>query len=157
MGERGPAPKRESQRRRTNKPERPVTKAKGAATVRIPAADPKWHPAAKRFYNAAKMSGQSVFYEPSDWNLLWLTCESISRDLKPQAIGVSEVTGKAVMAVIPMKGASLAAYLKASAVLLLTEGDRRRAGVELERPIPEPEGNPGDVVSLADYAARLTG
>jgi hypothetical protein len=56
-----------------------------------------------------------------------------SRDLNPQVVGITD-SGKVVTSVIPLKGASLSAYLRAMNVLLVTEGDRRRLQVELERP-----------------------
>lgn len=145
-------PKRAAQRRRTNKPKTATTKGAGAKQVPIPRADPKWHPFAKRFYASLQKSGQAKFYEPSDWQLAWLTAESLSRDLKPQVIGISEQTGKPVFASVPLKGASLAAYLKAFNALLLTEGDRRRLGIELERPGNEQDAS--DVPRLDDYRAR---
>jgi hypothetical protein len=156
MGVRGPVPKRESQRRRTNKKSKPK-RSVGAAKVAIPKVDAKWHPAAKSWFNSLAKSGQSKFYEPSDWSMAWLIAESISRDLKPQVVGIVEETGEAVFAVIPMKGASLAAYLKAMAALLVTEGDRRRAGLELERPNPAKPGADKGVSNLADYRSRLAG
>lgn len=178
MGARGPIPKREDQRRRRNKPaSKTATVKKKAAPARrkssstsirttsavtrsaIPKADPKWHVAAKRFYAALEKSGQSTFYEPSDWAIAWLIAESISRDLKPQVVGVVEETGEPVFAIIPLKGASLAAYLKAMTALLATEGDRRRAGLELERAAAGANDRPaaGDVPRLDDYRDRLTG
>ena len=59
-------------------------------------------------------------------------CESISRDLEEQVVGITE-SGDVVRAHIPMKGASLSAYLKAFTALMLTEGDRRKARLEIER------------------------
>lgn len=156
MGTRGPVPKRTDQRRRVNKPTKPTAKAAGAKSVTIPRPDPGWHPAAKRFYAALQKSGQAKFYEPSDWQLAWLTSESLSRDLKPQVIGINETTGKPVFAIVPLKGASLAAYLKAFNALLVTEGDRRRLGIELERS-GATQPDTGDVPSLDDYRKRLTG
>jgi hypothetical protein len=38
-----------------------------------------------------------------------------------------------VRANLPMKGASMAAYLKGFAALGMTEGDRRRMGIEIHR------------------------
>lgn len=134
-GRGGPPPKRSSQRRRQNKPAGgEIDRAPGAAEVPVPKANSKWHPVAKRWFESLAASGQSVFYEPSDWATAELIAESMSRDLKPQVVGVNEDTGEPVMAVIPLKGASLAGYLKAFAALLVTEGDRRRARIELERP-----------------------
>lgn len=134
MGSRGPVPKRSSQRRRQNKDSEPQSALSGArSAVEQPPADKKWHATARAWYEALGTSGQSVFYEASDWATAYLLAESMSRDLKPQVVGVSEETGEPVMAVIPLKGASLAAYLKGFSVLLVTEGDRRRARLELER------------------------
>lgn len=141
----GPPPKRSDQRRRRNKPETPIDKAPGAAEVPKPTANLKWHPIAKRWFEALAASGQAVFYEPSDWATAELIAESMSRDLKPQVVGMSETVrtdpesglsytvAEPVMAAIPLKGASLAGYLKAFTSLLATEGDRRRARLELER------------------------
>lgn len=131
MGERGPLPKRSSQRRRRNAPERPITKGRGADEVPVPKGNSKWHPVAKRWFNSLAASGQAAYFEPSDWATAELVAESISRDLRPQPIGVTEA-GQPVMAELPIKGASLAAYLKAMTNLLTTEGDRRRAGLELD-------------------------
>jgi hypothetical protein len=157
IGDRGPVPKRSTARRRTNTPKTKTTKAPAAAKVAIPKVDAKWHPAAKSWYLSLGKSGQHKFYEPSDWALAWLLAESISRDLKPQIVGIVEETGDPVFAVIPMKGASLAAYLKAMSALLVTEGDRRRASIELERPrLNPPAENRDDVPRLSDYRDRLT-
>lgn len=156
MGTRGPAPKRSTQRRRTNKPATPTRKAPGAAEVTVPKANPKWHAIAKRWFDALGKSGQSKFYEPSDWATAELIAESISRDLKPQVVGVTG-EGEAQFAQIPLKGASLAAYLKAMSSLLVTEGDRRRVSLELERPVPPPagEGDAHVVSELDEYRNRL--
>lgn len=159
MGERGPVPKPSSQRRRRNKTPAKKTINSTRSSVEPPAAEASWHPAARAWFDALKDSGQSAFYEPSDWATAHLIAESISRDLKPQVVGINEETGKPVMATIPMKGASLSAYLKAMTSLLVTEGDRRRAGLELERQhlIPDTGEEPTDVTNIEDYRARLGG
>jgi hypothetical protein len=133
MGAHGPIPKRSDQRRRRNSAARPITKLPAARTVVIPEADSAWHPLAKAWFASLTQSGQSAFYEPSDWGLAVLVAESMSRDLNPQVVGITD-SGKVVTDVIPLKGASLSAYVRAMAVLLVTEGDRRRLQVELERP-----------------------
>lgn len=149
----GPVPKRSDQRRRRNKPEVPIDKAAGASEVEVPAANSKWHPVAKRWYESLAESGQSAFYQPSDWATAYLVAESMSRDLKPQFVAVNEVTGEEIVKALPLKGASLSAYLKAFGTLLVTEGDRRRARVELERGGSESGGE--EVASLDDYRRRL--
>lgn len=149
----GPVPKRSEQRRRRNEPEIPIDTAPAAADVTIPAAAEDWHPIATMWFESLGTSGQRVFYEPSDWAVAYLIAESISRDLKPQVVGITPESGEPVFAIIPMKGASLAAYLKAMTALLVTEGDRRRASVELQKPAPvdaDEEAADATVLHLAD-------
>lgn len=155
MGARGPAPKRSDQRRRQNKPEVPVTEAQGAAEVEVPEVNSQWHPAAKRWFESLADSGQSRFYEPSDWATAYLLTESISRELKPQVVGTTD-DGEVIKQHVPPKGASLAAWLKGMTALLVTEGDRRRAAVELQRPEPD-EGEAADVSHIEDARRRLHG
>lgn len=156
MGSRGPVPKRSDQRHgHRSKAERAaVDQAPAAAEVKVPPVSEEWHPLARAWYESLGRSGQRVFYEPSDWATARLIAESLSRDLKPQPVGVDKETGEAVMAVIPLKGASLAAYLKAMASLLVTEADRRRASIELQRPEPSGEGA-SDVAWIDDARRRL--
>jgi hypothetical protein len=102
---------------------------------RLPAND-EWHEIAIYWYEALEKSGQTIFFQPSDWATAYLICESLSRDLNPQFVGmrqVGESEQEAMYEIIPLKGASLAAYLKAFGSLMVTEGDRRRLGAELER------------------------
>ena len=138
MAEHGPIPKRKGERRRRNKPDTPQDTVAASGPVKIPPANSKWHPVAKRIYESLELSGQSKFYEPSDWAAAYLLAESLSRDLKPQVVGEDVLTGRAFRADKPLNGASLAAYLKAFAALGVTEGDRRRMGVEIDRKPPEP-------------------
>lgn len=100
--------------------------------VEIPVADEDWHPVAVQWYESLPYSGQALFYEPSDWSTAYLIAESISRDLQPQVVGITD-SGQVVKETIPMKGASLSAYLKAMTALMVTEGDRRRSRLEIER------------------------
>ncbi len=156
MGSRGPTPKRSAERRRRNKESKP-TKGTAAPKTRKPPADKDWHPIAKRWYDSLAKSGQSEFYEPSDWAMAQIIAESISRDLEPQVVAVPEKTGQPVFEKVPMKGASLSAYLKAMNALMVSEGDRRRAGIELERAGAAEEEAPAGVVALDEYRRELTG
>lgn len=149
----GPPPKREAQRRRANKPVVPVETAAGAAKVEVLPANSKWHPIAKRLFESLGKSGQSVFYEPSDWAIAYLVAESISRELEPQMVGHT-VDGRPVMAAVPVKGAALTAWLRAMTVLMATEGDRRRLRLELAR-VGAPEEAGPDVSELTEYRRRL--
>jgi len=151
----GPVPKRSDQRRRRNAPQTPVDTAEASTEVTIPDADEAWHPVALQWYLSLGDSGQSVFYEPSDWAVAFLIAESISRDLQPQFVGITE-QGEVVRERIPMKGASLSAYLRAMTVLLATEGDRRRARLELQRASETDADEDAAVAALDDYRRRLS-
>lgn len=155
MGTRGPVPKRSEARRRTNEPETPIDRAPAAETVEVPEPDADWHATARRIWDSLAASGQSRYYEPSDWSAAYLMCESISRDLRPQVVGVVQQgpnAGDIAYAEIPLKGASLSAYRAVMATLLMTEGDRRRASLELQRgsdgPDPDAERAEGTVHHL---------
>ncbi|WP_156365102.1 hypothetical protein [Sciscionella sediminilitoris] len=133
MGERGPAPKRSSQRRRQNKPEHPITESARRQVCEPPKpADTAWHPVAQQWYESLGQSGQCVYYTASDWALAYMLAESISRDLKPRFVGISGETGEAIIQQMPIGGTSLTAYLKGMTDLLVSEAARRRAGVELQ-------------------------
>lgn len=160
--ERGPIPKRKSQRRRVNKPDEEtgvpdITEAPSGtpAPPQAPEPDQDWHPIARRWYESLQASGQRHWYEPSDWATAYLLAESMSRDLSPQVVGVTD-EGKVVKDTIPLKGASLAAYLKGFSVLLVTEGDRRRARAELTRATAVDSDEEAAVVAIDDWAAKYT-
>jgi hypothetical protein len=159
MGERGPTPKRADQRRRHTKDSEQPDTVQLEGAVKAPPADENWHSVARAWYESLADSGQSTYYEPSDWAMAFVLAESMSRDLNPQVIAVPERTGEPVKASIPMKGASLSAYLKGMTALMVSEGDRRRAGVELQR---APAADPADeekatVVSLHAVRKRAAG
>ena len=137
----GPVPKRSVEKRRRNTRteageslEVETVRASGEApAVEAPETPEHWHDMAKAFFEGVKKSIFVKFYEPSDWQVLMVSLESLSRDLKPQFVGISETTGEAMMQKMPIKGASLNAYSKIWASLLLTDGDRRRLRLEIER------------------------
>jgi hypothetical protein len=147
MGARGPVGKRDDERRRRNKPETPTTTVDLSAQllepVEIPAAgeigadeDREWHPIARLWYESLAKSGQAVFYEPSDWAAAYVLAETLSRELHPHFVSYIDVeTGERMGSWVtePIKGASLTAILKGMTALMVTEGDRRRLSIELER------------------------
>lgn len=142
MGDRGPMPKRADERVRKEEPAVPVRVVDVAKLipmpVEIPEPDQKWHNVARMLYDSLAESGQSVYYEPSDWAFAYMVCDNLSRELKPQFVGMQqdgEYVTSPVMKKIPIKGASMAAYLKAMTMLQVTEPDRRRNGVEIKRAI----------------------
>lgn len=166
----GPPPKRDDERRRANDPalgpadhidvtQLPVAEQDGllwriAQPIdrKLWDVDENWHDIAKDWFDSLSRSGQAIFYEPSDWAAARLIAESMSRDLDEQVVGVTE-TGEVVKSIIPLKGASLAAYLKGFAVLGVTEGDRRRIRIEIENR-HKTKGKPAGVVDIADKRKR---
>lgn len=164
----GPVPKKDSERRRRNKtgtdsashiPAQVVNVDELlVGEVEIPEPDAKWHPIAIQIYEAQMKSGQVLWMEPSDWSMLYLLCESISRDLNPQVVGITE-DGDVVKDVIPLKGASLSSYLKAFEALLMAEGGRRRLRIELERQkrLDAAAEDMGKVVDIVAKRAELFG
>lgn len=155
MGLKGPIPKRTEQLRRNNA--KPVQNAASLSEGFEPwEADDDWHPVAIRVYEAACNSGQRVFYEESDWALLWNLCENMSRDLKPQVIGVHPETGKVMRAKQSIRGTTLNAYTRIMQDLMLTEAARRRARVELVRGYADTETDRQGAM-VVDMKRRLNG
>ncbi len=160
MGERGPQGKRPEELRRRNKDKSVQTEGTASTDVVMPPAQEDWHPIAKQIYESLENSGQSEFYEPSDWAMAYMLAESISRDLEPQVVAVPERTGEPVFEKVPMKGASLSAYLKGFTALMVSEGDRRRAGIALERGGADPKAEQKEaakVVAMEKYRKAANG
>lgn len=140
MGTRGPVPKRSDQRRRENKPEIALATAAASRQARIPAASRDWHPLARDMYRSLKSSGQSAFFEPSDWQAARLAAEATSRMLKAErfsAVLLSAVDGM-------------------WSRLLMTEADRRRLRIELAKPKADDDAVAA-VTALDGFRKRLSG
>lgn len=160
MPDSGPPPKRGDQRRRRNEPTGgEAEQAAGAAEVIPPLPDPEWHPMVIEWFDSLEPSGQSAFYEPSDWALAILLGEVMSRELGEQAIVVGKGEAQRIEWVKqPVTGAVLATVLKGMGSLMVTEGDRRRMRLELLRSQPDPtDGEAGNVSYFTDAANRLRG
>ena len=125
MRTRGPVPKRtESLNGHRSKEELAgsrITKAAGADDVAQPSPDPDWHPIAARLWHSLGESGQSRFYEPSDWAVAYSLMDDLSH----------------YKASSKRSGQMLATIMSALSSLLVTEGDRRRVQIELARPNAE--------------------
>ncbi len=139
----GPVPKRSDQRRRRNKTTSDTDKAAGAKTVKVPAADRSWHPIAKSLWASLATSGQAEFYEPSDWAFAFSLMDDLSYIKKAQE---RDERRPAQM---------LQTVYTAFERLLVTEGDRRRVRLELERG-GEPDVDPAKVAIMDEYRAAAT-
>lgn len=111
--------------------------------VQAPEADPEWHPVAAKLYEGMRRSGQRVYYEPSDWALAYVLCEHLTRELNPKFVGMGKrhvgetdrglpiMEDESVFETVPV--GSFAAIMKAMEKLMVSEPDRRRARIEIER------------------------
>lgn len=143
----GPIPKRKAERRRRNKtdqsgnPNQPDTLVvdpdalEDVSMLDAPDPDPNWHPLARMTYERVKRSAVRELYEHSDWAVLFIALDQLSRHLSPQPVVVQSgpQAGQVVMVEVPMNGAALGAIFKVFGSLMLTEGDRRRLRLEVER------------------------
>lgn len=117
----GPLAKRVEERRRRNiVPGESVVEMHGP--VVIPPAREGWHPVATAYYEAFKDSGESLFFEPTDWTHAQFACELVTRALAEGATA-----------------AQATAALAALKDLLPTETDRRKAKLQVTRILGESE------------------
>ena len=107
--------------------------------VTIPRVDPAWHPQAKKFFNSLKTSGQADFYQDSDWAFAVFLADEIT--------AYKSAGNRSAM--------MLTAILQGMERLLLTEGDRRKARIELTE--PPVEETPAALIAINGYKAALSG
>lgn len=112
-----------------------VTKVETVGDVEVPPADEGWHEIARDWYESLPKSGQSRFYEPSDWAAARYVAAAITKTIDHGRFSAN----------------SFAAIWSAMGDLLTTEGERRRVKLEVERKPAKPQGEPGKVARLDDY------
>jgi len=94
------------------------------------------HPIAEQWYESLKQSGQSRFYEPSDWQSARMLTHEMGRMLNAGRVSAQ----------------TLAAVWSAMGDMLSTEAARRRVRMEIER--GEGGGDPkkeAEISRMADY------
>jgi hypothetical protein len=137
----GPPPKRSSQRRRMNKVD--IDQVEMAGTVEAPdlldLEDA--HPLAVNLYESLKASGQARWYEPSDWARAQLLVWSLSKMLN---------TGRP-------SAMLLAALQKDMDALLVSEAERRRVRMEIERGAPDDSAERAKVAQMEAYRRAAGG
>lgn len=137
----GPVPKRSEERRRRNE-DVPIDRAPvGQEDVAIPPPNPEWHPIAFEWYDSLARSGQSFYYEASDWATAVYVAHAMSENLMTNKF--SAHLFQSVMA--------------ATSSLLTTEGERRRLRLELTRDQGEEKQESAGVTALNDYRRALGG
>jgi hypothetical protein len=144
MGQRGPVGKRSTElmghKTKAELAEREKVLV-AAETVPVPDPDPAWHPIAYEWFESLGQSGQSQFFEPSDWATARYVAEAMHQHLQRGA---------------SMGAQMFAAVMSAASELLSTEGSRRRLRLELQRAQPSQENNAG-VTAINEYKKRITG
>ena len=84
-----------------------------------------------------------------------LLCEQLSRLLKPQAVIVKGDGGNEVIYIDQaISGPQFAGILSGMAGLLTTEGDRRRAHIEIERVVKKAVVTPPGVADLRAFREK---
>lgn len=131
---RGPIPQRSDDTIRRNVGE-PIDKVSAIGTVVAPELGlGLTHFLVQDLYDSMKESAQAKYFEPSDWQFARLTLDQLNKEL--------------------LYGSGAIGAMKLSAInqmltsLLLTEGDRRRVRIEIERQTGDKK--PGEVVNFAD-------
>jgi hypothetical protein len=145
MGARGPIPKRSEERmgHRSKEEKQSRTRAPAGPPLDLPdlpEPDEHWHDIATDWYLSLRESGQAVFYQPSDWAMARYAAHVMSQVLLSERAN----------------GQLVAALNSVMSSLLTTEGDRRRARMELERR-PAVKQAPAGVTAIADYRASIGG
>ena len=127
MGVRGPIPKRDEERVRRNIPEDPTVTVQMPGRVDVPDLGDvshlgETHPLVTEMYESMKLSASVKYFEPTDWQFARLALYTLNQELI-----AAQHNGK------PVGAMKLTAINQMLSALLLTEGDRRRARLEVER------------------------
>lgn len=140
----GPIPKRSEERTRRNRSENeggvPLSKGVARGGDPIPA-DPDWHPIVHTWYEAIMESGIADYYERSDWATAYI----IAEELNAYYLDAARLGKRSSMMLQTLMSAMLS--------LGVTEGERRRMRIELEKPAEEQK--PASLVAIDDYRKAL--
>lgn len=103
----------------------------------IPTANPNWLPQARSWYNSLPLSGQSAFYEASDWATAVSAAQMLDTGLRTT------------------NGAILANFVRLSERLGVTHLDRVRARIVLDDPESEDQDEDAADNIIRGWQARL--
>jgi hypothetical protein len=141
----GPIPQRSDQTVRNNAPIIPIDTIEMEGNVEVPQLDfpdPRIHPIALDWYKSLAKSGQSKYYEPSDWQYARVVAYFLDDILN------SPRPSPSMLATLQMMFTSL----------LCTEGDRRRVRIEIQRKINGEKTEEAKIIQMSDiYRERLKG
>jgi hypothetical protein len=102
-----------------------------------PKADPKWKPEARSWYNSLELSGQSEFYEASDWATAVAAAHAYDVFLRTYNASI------------------FAQFVRLSERLGCTILDRKRGRVELGEPDPSDEDEEAADAAVQGWQGRL--
>ena len=151
-GTRGPIPKRDEERIRRNIPEDPTVTIQAIGVVEIPelgdvSFDGETHPLITDMYESIKQSAAVKYYEPTDWQFARLALHTLNAELV-----AARQQGR------PIGAMKLTAINQMLSALLLTEGDRRRVRLEIERaPASKETGKVLDVTDMLKQRLSASG
>lgn len=103
----------------------------------IPDADKAWHPKARSWYNSLKISGQTEFWEPSDWATAVAAADAYNVFLRTHNASI------------------LAQFVRLSERLGATLSDRKKSRIELEEPVQEDEDEKAADAAVQGWQGRL--
>jgi hypothetical protein len=147
MGLRGPAPRRDGERRRRNEPEGGPAEELGPNELKglpfevdlspgppdlavLLATESDWHPLVTEVWNSMQRDPARKWMTSGDWAALAIHCESLSRELEEQIISVTK-EGEVIRGKKPVMGATLSAFLKLLDHIGVTEAARLRLRKEV--------------------------
>lgn len=137
----GPIPNRPEDLSRDRDSQRgdqiPISKGELRPVNDVPAPDSDWPDMVQELYLSAAVSGQSDFYQMSDWWLWYSLCEDLAYYKK---------MGR-------RSGQMLQTIYSSMTELLVSEGARRKARIILSD--PEPEEDDAVLLALVDYQEAL--
>ena len=103
----------------------------------IPTADKGWHPKARSWYNSLKLSGQTEFWEPSDWATAVAAADAYNVFLRTHNASI------------------LAQFVRLSERLGATLSDRKKSRIELAEPVIEDEDEAAADAAVQGWQGRL--
>ena len=115
-----------------------IAKTPAGQKITIPRMNGQWHPVAKMLWKAVKESGQTKFYQSSDWAMLYSLCDDIS-----YAKQQKKRPAQLIQTIYSELGN-----------LLVSEGSRRRVQIELYRPTEE-ELKSSDVAVMSEWQKKF--
>lgn len=109
----------------------------------------------KGFWESLKSSGQALYYEPSDWMTALTALHLLDRQLRPYEY-IDEKTKKTKLRVSSVSPTMIAAVWQMLTSIAVTEGERRRLRIEVERKTGEASDSEAKVIPISQvYADRL--